>query len=269
MAMISTTDASIVGTPAQPRRRPRQGHRRRAQYAAEFAAADLLHGYVVSERASPRAGSPRSTPRRPRPCPAWSRSSRTRTGPRTRLARPQATRTRSAPPGSPFRPLYDDKILFSGQPVALVVAETFEAGALRRLAGRGSTTRPSRTRPTSTAAQADGLRAARRSAPASRRRRRRAATPTAPSPRRRSRSSTSTASRPSTTTRWRCTPRPWSGRATASSRSTTRRRASQNSQGYLAGVFGLSKDDVRVLNALSSAAPSARACGRNTSSSSP
>ncbi|MGZ5813151.1 MAG: xanthine dehydrogenase family protein molybdopterin-binding subunit, partial [Xanthobacteraceae bacterium] len=31
-----------------------------------------------------------------------------------------------APPGSPFRPLYDDRILFSGQPVALVVAEEFE-----------------------------------------------------------------------------------------------------------------------------------------------
>ncbi|HVY59334.1 MAG TPA: xanthine dehydrogenase family protein molybdopterin-binding subunit [Xanthobacteraceae bacterium] len=31
-----------------------------------------------------------------------------------------------APPGSPFRPLYDDRIRFSGQPVALVVAEEFE-----------------------------------------------------------------------------------------------------------------------------------------------
>src|SRR5207302_6220940 len=31
-----------------------------------------------------------------------------------------------APPGSPFRPLYDDRIVFSGQPVALVVAEDFE-----------------------------------------------------------------------------------------------------------------------------------------------
>ncbi|HZW75171.1 MAG TPA: xanthine dehydrogenase family protein molybdopterin-binding subunit, partial [Caldimonas sp.] len=30
-----------------------------------------------------------------------------------------------APPGSPFRPLYDDKVRFSGQPVALVVAEEF------------------------------------------------------------------------------------------------------------------------------------------------
>jgi xanthine dehydrogenase YagR molybdenum-binding subunit len=33
----------------------------------------------------------------------------------------------TAPGGSPFRPLYDDKIAYSGQPVALVVAETFEA----------------------------------------------------------------------------------------------------------------------------------------------
>ena len=33
----------------------------------------------------------------------------------------------TAPGGSPFRPLYDDKIQSSGQPVALVVAETFEA----------------------------------------------------------------------------------------------------------------------------------------------
>ncbi len=31
-----------------------------------------------------------------------------------------------APPGSPYRPLYDDQIHFSGQPVALVVAEEFE-----------------------------------------------------------------------------------------------------------------------------------------------
>jgi xanthine dehydrogenase YagR molybdenum-binding subunit len=31
-----------------------------------------------------------------------------------------------APSGSPFRPLYDDKVWFNGQPVALVVAEEFE-----------------------------------------------------------------------------------------------------------------------------------------------
>ena len=32
-----------------------------------------------------------------------------------------------APPGSPFRPLYDEKIHFSGQPIALIVAETPDA----------------------------------------------------------------------------------------------------------------------------------------------
>ncbi|NMO18960.1 xanthine dehydrogenase family protein molybdopterin-binding subunit [Pyxidicoccus fallax] len=31
-----------------------------------------------------------------------------------------------APSGSPFRPLHNDKVVYSGQPVALVVAETFE-----------------------------------------------------------------------------------------------------------------------------------------------
>ena len=31
-----------------------------------------------------------------------------------------------APGGSPFRPLYDDKIKFSGQPIALVLAEDIE-----------------------------------------------------------------------------------------------------------------------------------------------
>jgi len=35
-----------------------------------------------------------------------------------------------APDGSPFRPLYDDKIMFSGQPVALVVAEEWEIANL-------------------------------------------------------------------------------------------------------------------------------------------
>ena len=28
--------------------------------------------------------------------------------------------------GSPFRPLYDDKIMFDGQPIALVLAEDWE-----------------------------------------------------------------------------------------------------------------------------------------------
>jgi xanthine dehydrogenase YagR molybdenum-binding subunit len=35
-----------------------------------------------------------------------------------------------APDGSPFRPLYDDRVLFSEQPIALVVAE--ELGPVRK-----------------------------------------------------------------------------------------------------------------------------------------
>src|SRR5215467_5934051 len=38
----------------------------------------------------------------------------------------QAYHDEVAPPGSPFRPLYDDRIRFSAQPVALVVAEELE-----------------------------------------------------------------------------------------------------------------------------------------------
>ena len=38
----------------------------------------------------------------------------------------QAYKDEVAPAGSPFRPLYDDRILFNGQPIALVVAETPE-----------------------------------------------------------------------------------------------------------------------------------------------
>ena len=33
----------------------------------------------------------------------------------------------TAPGGSPFKPFYDDRVIYSGQPVALVLAETFEA----------------------------------------------------------------------------------------------------------------------------------------------
>ncbi len=39
----------------------------------------------------------------------------------------EAYKDETAPLGSPFRPLYDDRILFNGQPIALVVAETSEA----------------------------------------------------------------------------------------------------------------------------------------------
>ena len=42
----------------------------------------------------------------------------------------QAYKDDVAPLGSPFRPLYDNKVMFNGQPIALVVGETSEAARL-------------------------------------------------------------------------------------------------------------------------------------------
>ena len=39
----------------------------------------------------------------------------------------QAYKDETAPAGSPFRPLYDNRIMFNGQPIALALAETSEA----------------------------------------------------------------------------------------------------------------------------------------------
>ena len=50
-----------------------------------------------------------------------------------------------APAGSPFRPLYDDKIRFNGQPIALVVAEELGDRALRGVAGPRRIRRRTRT----------------------------------------------------------------------------------------------------------------------------
>ena len=97
----------------------------RAKYAADWPAPDLLYGWVVS---SPIArgritqiedGAARAVPgvvevitHRNRPhLPFLDRS----------------YEEAGAPPGSPLRPLYDDKILFAMQPVAMVLAQTLEA----------------------------------------------------------------------------------------------------------------------------------------------
>src|SRR3954451_23426294 len=92
-----------------------------AKYAGEFDAPDLAHGYVVSsaiakgriksidtEAALAVPGVLKVFTHENRPRTAWSSSSH---------------QDQVAPPGSPFRPLYDEKIVYSGQPVALVVAE--------------------------------------------------------------------------------------------------------------------------------------------------
>jgi xanthine dehydrogenase YagR molybdenum-binding subunit len=97
----------------------------RAQYAAEFSVPGLLHGYVVSGTAARGRittidtaaalavpGVVKVFTHENRPQTAWFSSS---------------YRDQVAPPGKPFRPLHDGTVLYSGQPVALVVAETFEA----------------------------------------------------------------------------------------------------------------------------------------------
>src|SRR5262249_49270643 len=95
-----------------------------AQYAGEFNVPRLAHGFVVSSAI------------------AKGRIERIDTADalavdgvldvlthehRPKLASSdQAYKDEVAPDGSPFRPLYDNKIRFNGQPIALVVAETSE-----------------------------------------------------------------------------------------------------------------------------------------------
>jgi xanthine dehydrogenase YagR molybdenum-binding subunit len=95
-----------------------------AKYAAEYNVPNLTYGYVVSSAVAKGkikkidAGAALALPgvlqvftHENAPSPAW-------------LDR--SYQDEVAVPGSPFRPLYDDRIKFSGQPVALVVAEEFE-----------------------------------------------------------------------------------------------------------------------------------------------
>jgi xanthine dehydrogenase YagR molybdenum-binding subunit len=97
----------------------------RAQYAAEYPAPGLLYGVVVSSsiasgrirkldvsRAKARSGVVEVFTHENRGNAAWLNRS---------------WRDEVAPPGHPFRPLNSDHILFSGQPIALVVAMSYEA----------------------------------------------------------------------------------------------------------------------------------------------
>jgi xanthine dehydrogenase YagR molybdenum-binding subunit len=96
-----------------------------ATYAAEFAAQELAHGYIVGSSiakgaithidvaaAEAVAGVLKIFTHENRPRTAWFSSS---------------YQDQVGPPGKPFRPLYDEAILYSGQPIVLVVAETFES----------------------------------------------------------------------------------------------------------------------------------------------
>jgi len=96
-----------------------------AKYAGEYNVPELLYGYVVSgtitkgrivaihtQHAESLKGVVKVFTHLNRPGTAWF---------------DMQYADMDAPPGASFRPLHNDKIKFNGQPVALVVAETFEA----------------------------------------------------------------------------------------------------------------------------------------------
>jgi len=96
-----------------------------AKYAGEYNVPDLLYGYVINSTitkgkivkintgaAAALAGVIKIFTHENRPSLAWFNIQYS---------------DMDAPPGAPFRPLHDAEIKHNGQPIALVVAETFEA----------------------------------------------------------------------------------------------------------------------------------------------
>jgi xanthine dehydrogenase YagR molybdenum-binding subunit len=95
-----------------------------AKYAAENNVPNMLYGFIVSspiakgvitkfnlEKAESVAGVVKIFTHENRPRTAWF---------------DYKHQDEVAPPGSPFRPLYDENIIYSQQPIALVIAEDFE-----------------------------------------------------------------------------------------------------------------------------------------------
>jgi len=95
-----------------------------ARYAAEHNVPNLAYGFVVSSEVA-RGKITRIDAKKALALPGVLHVFTHENTPR--LARSDKRyRDQVAPPGSPFRPLHDDEIKYSGQPVALVVAESFE-----------------------------------------------------------------------------------------------------------------------------------------------
>ena len=95
-----------------------------AKYAAEFNVPDLLYGYVVSSHVA-KGKITKFDLRRAENLPGVVKIFTFENRPRTAWF-DHSYKDEVAPPGSPFRPLYDENILHSQQPIALVVAEDFE-----------------------------------------------------------------------------------------------------------------------------------------------
>lgn len=96
----------------------------KATYAAEFAAPDLAYAYVVgSSIARGRITSIDASAAEALPgvIKVFTHENRPKTAWFTYKYRDMV-----GPPGKPFRPLYSDEVQFSDQPIALVVAESFD-----------------------------------------------------------------------------------------------------------------------------------------------
>ena len=99
-----------------------------AKYAAEFNAPGLLHGSVVTSTIAKGRITRIDTDAAKRVKGVLDVLTHAN---RPRMAdNDKAYADDVAPLGSPFRPLYDNRIMFNGQPIALVVAETSEVARL-------------------------------------------------------------------------------------------------------------------------------------------
>jgi xanthine dehydrogenase YagR molybdenum-binding subunit len=96
-----------------------------AQYAAEFDAPDLAYGVVVSSTVA-KGRIKRIDTAAAEAVPGVVAVITHENRPKMRSF-DIAYKDMTAPGGSPFRPLYSDEVRWSGQPVALVIGETFEA----------------------------------------------------------------------------------------------------------------------------------------------
>lgn len=97
----------------------------RAKYAAEYPAPDLLHGYIVGSTIASGRISKLDLDRARLVQGVVEIFTHDNRGKAAWLDR--SWRDEVAPPGHPFRPLNSDRILFDGQPIALVVADSYEA----------------------------------------------------------------------------------------------------------------------------------------------
>jgi xanthine dehydrogenase YagR molybdenum-binding subunit len=96
-----------------------------AQYAAEIGAPDLAYGVVVSGTVAKgriKTIDVAAAKAAPGVIDVLTHENR----PKMR-SHDLAYKDMTAPAGSPFRPLFSDEIFYSGQPIALVIGETFEA----------------------------------------------------------------------------------------------------------------------------------------------